>query len=121
MLEEHSSQKERRCGVFKYMLAYVRKVAKSAVGYFRALKAGTTHIGDGQSNVYDMQQYNKEIAPSLFQEVKRQNQDGASIDKNWIEEGIYVDSSTAGYRLPDEWVSPSGPKPPTHAAPVIRQ
>lgn len=119
MLEEHSNGW--RCGVFKYALDYAHKIARSAVGYFRALKARTTHIGDGQFNANDMQQKNKEIAPSLFQEVKRQNQDSASIDKDWIEEGIYLDSSTAGYRLPDEWVSPSGPKPPTHAAPVIRQ
>lgn len=63
----------------------------------------------------------KDAQPSIFQEVRLQNQESASINKDWVEEGIYVNPSETGYRLPDEWVSPSGPKPPTHAAPVIRQ
>lgn len=116
-----SSSNERRFGAIRHVLVYVLNAKNRIANYLGTLKSKAAKVCACEPKTKAAQQTEKIIAQSIFQEVELQNQESASISKGWMGEGIYVNPNTAGYRLPDEWVSPSGSKPPTHAAPVIRQ
>lgn len=118
MTEEYSRQNKRNHTVIRHWLDSIRNAKSCIVHYLAVLKTKAARKCSCEEHSHEMQ---RPVAQSLFQEVKLQNHQSASLGEDWVQEGIYVDSNAAGYRLPDEWVSPSGPKPPTHAAPVIRQ